>query len=171
MKIVVGISGGIAAYKSASLVSFLSKTNEVKVIMTKNATKFITPLTFQTLSKQQVLTDMFIDEEFDKVSHIYYGQEYDVMIIAPATANLIGKVADDILTSTIIASNKPIIFVPTMNTIMYENKIVQNNIEKLKNYGYHFVEPDNGMLACGIEGKGKYPKIEKIINKLNKIIK
>lgn len=175
MKIVVGISGGIAAYKSASLVSFLSKTNEVKVIMTKNATKFITPLTFQTLSKQPVLTDMFDDEESDKVSHIYYGQEYDVLIIAPATANLIGKVAngiaDDILTSTIIASNKPIIFVPTMNTVMYENKIVKSNIEKLKNYGYHFVEPDSGMLACGVEGKGKYPKIEKIINKLNKIIK
>ena len=129
MKIVIGISGGIAVYKTASLVSYLSKENEVKVIMTKHATEFVTPLTFQTLSKQNVITDMFEQEENSSyVSHIHYAQNYDIMIIAPATANLIGKVAngiaDDMLTSTIIACNKPIIFVPSMNTQMYENKTI-----------------------------------------------
>lgn len=175
MKIVIGISGGIAVYKTASLVSYLAKENEVKVIMTKHATKFVTPLTFETLSKQRVIIDMFKQEENPNfVSHIHYAQDYDVMIVAPTTANLLGKVAngiaDDMLTSTIIASNKPIIFVPSMNTVMYQNKIVQKNIETLKSLGYYFVEPDCGILACGVEGKGKYPKLNKIINKLNEIM-
>lgn len=175
MKIVIGISGGIAVYKTASLVSYLSKENEVKVIMTKHATEFVTPLTFETLSKQRVITDMFTQEENPNfVSHIHYAQDYDVMIVAPTTANLLGKIAngiaDDMLTSTIIASNKPIILVPSMNTIMYENKIVKKNIEILKDLGFYFVEPDNGILACGIEGKGKYPKLDKIIKKLDKVM-
>jgi phosphopantothenoylcysteine decarboxylase/phosphopantothenate--cysteine ligase len=174
MKILVGITGSISVYKTASLVSYLSKSNEVKVMMTKNATQFVTPLTFETLSKQKVITDMFNQEEDSSiVSHIYYAQEYDLIIVAPATANIIGKVAngiaDDMLSSTILASNKPIIFVPCMNTIMYENKIFQSNIDKLKQYGMIIVEPDVGTLACGSEGKGKYPKIEKILNEVQKI--
>lgn len=174
MKIVVGISGGIAAYKSASLVSYLSKENEVKVIMTKHATEFITPLTFETLSKKSVLTDMFKEKDPEIVEHIYYAQEYDCMIIAPATANIIGKIAngiaDDMLTSTVIACNKPIFIVPSMNTVMYENKIVQKNINTLKELGFYIIEPDVGMLACGVEGKGKYPEISKIVNTVKNIM-
>lgn len=169
-KILVIISGGIAVYKVASLVSYLSKENTVKIMMTKHATEFVTPLTFQTLSKQEVITDMFNAKKYDLIPHIYYAQEYDYIIVAPATANIIGKVAngiaDDITTTTLMAATKPIIFVPAMNEEMYLNRIVQNNIKKLKDYGYYFVEPDNGLLACGCKGKGKYPTTEKIINKL-----
>lgn len=172
-RILIIVSGGIAAYKTASLVSYLSKENTVKVMMTKHATEFITPLTFQTLSKQEVITDMFHDNEYNIIPHIYYAQEYDFIIVAPTTANILGKVAngiaDDIATSTLIATTKPIIFVPAMNQEMYLNKIVQNNIQKLKDYGYYFVEPDNGLLACGYDGIGKYPKIEKILNKLTEV--
>lgn len=175
MKIVVCVTGGIAAYKSASLVSRLkSLGNEVQVIMTKHATEFITPLTMQTLSKRKVITDMFEEQNPEFVGHIEYGQEWDCIVVAPATANNLGKVAngiaDDMVTSTIIAATKPVIFVPSMNTHMYENRLVQANIEKLKELGYHFVEPDSGMLACGVEGKGKFPKIEKIVNKIDEIM-
>lgn len=174
-KILIGISGGIAVYKTASLVSYLKNNgHEVKIIMTKHATEFVQPLTFKTLSKQEVITDMFAENEPSIVSHIYYAQEYDLIVVAPATANIIGKVAngiaDDILSSTIIAATIPIIFVPSMNSYMYENKIVQENINKLKEYGFNFIEPDMGMLACGVEGKGKYPKIEKIVNKINEVL-
>ena len=174
-KILVGITGGIASYKAASLVSYLNnRGDEVKVMMTKHATEFISPLTFETLSKQKVITVMFNDSEPGIVSHIYYAQEYDLIVVAPATANIIGKVsngiADDMLSSTLIAANIPILFVPAMNSYMYENKIVQENIKKLKNYGYYFVEPDIGMLACGVEGKGKYPKTEKIVTQIDSIL-
>ena len=174
MKFVVGITGSISVYKACSLVSFLSKNHEVKVIMTKNATEFVSPLTFETLSKKKVIVEMFDEKEIEGiVSHIYYAQEYDGIIVAPATANIIAKVnsgiADDMLSSTILASNKPVIFVPAMNSYMYENKITQRNISSLKNLGYYFVEPDSGMLACGVEGVGKYPKMDKILDKLEEI--
>lgn len=173
MKILVCITGGIAVYKTASLVSYLSKNNEVKVMMTQNACEFVTPLTFQTLSKQKVIIDTFLEENPQYINHIHYAQDYDLIVVAPATANTIGKVAngiaDNVVTSTIIASNKPILFVPSMNTIMYENKIVQNNIEKLKSYGYYVLEPDDGVLACGITGKGKFPKTNKIVEEIEKI--
>lgn len=166
-KVLVIVSGGIACYKAASLVSTLSKENTVKVIMTKNATEFVAPLTFSTLSKQPVITDMFKDQEEGIVSHIYYGQEYDLVIVAPATANIIGKtangIADDMATSTLIAATKPVIFVPAMNSEMYRNSIVKENIRKLIDHGYHFVTPDIGALACGTSGIGKYPPNEKII--------
>lgn len=172
-KIIVGIGGGIAVYKACSLVSFLAKDNEVKVIMTKAATEFVTPLTFQTLSKKKVLTSMFDEERPDIVAHIYYPQEWcDYFVIAPATADLIGKaangIADDILSSCIIACDKPILYVPSMNTVMYENPVVQKNIEYLSKRNV-FVEPDIGMLACGAEGKGKFPKIPKIIEALERM--
>lgn len=175
MKVVICVTGGIAAYKTASLISYLkNKGNEVQVIMTKHATEFVTPLTFQTLSKRKVITDMFEESNPEYVGHIEYGQEWDCIIVAPATANNLGKVAngiaDDMVTSTIIASTIPVLFVPSMNTHMYENKLVQNNMKKLKELGYYFVEPDLGMLACGVEGKGKFPKIEKIVNKIDKIM-
>ena len=172
MKILVCICGGIAAYKSADLVNQLYKDgHEVKVMMTENACKFITPLTLQTLSKQSVITDTFNEEDPTKINHIYYAQEYDMIVVAPMTANMIGKVAngiaDDVVSSTLIAANIPIILVPAMNTVMYENRINQANLDKLKNYGYTIIEPDSGLLACGVEGKGKFPTIDKIINEIN----
>ena len=173
MKITVGICGGIATYKVASLVSFLVKKEDVKCIMTKHAQEFVTPLTFKTLSKKNVITDMFSESEEGVVEHIKYAQDTDLLIIAPATADIIGKVAngiaDDMLTSTIIASNKPVLFVPAMNTCMYENKIVQNNIKKLKEYGYFFIQPDTGHLACNTDGVGKYPDNKKIIDFIEKM--
>lgn len=174
-KILIGVSGGIAAYKACSLVSFLSKENDVKVIMTKAATEFVTPLTFQTLSKNSVLTGMEDKDRADVVAHIYYPQEWcDLFIIAPATADIIGKaahgIADDILSSCIIASAKPILYVPSMNTHMYENPIVQGNMERLKQCGNIFIEPDTGMLACGAEGKGKYPPTKKIVEAADNIL-
>jgi phosphopantothenoylcysteine decarboxylase/phosphopantothenate--cysteine ligase len=171
-KILVIVSGSIAAYKSASLVSALSKQNVVKVIMTKNATKFITPLTFETLTKQKVLVDMFDDEDAERVSHIYYGQEYDLIIVAPATANIIGKtangIADDLATSTLIAATKPVFFVPAMNKDMYLNPITQLNLNKLRQFKYTIIEPDVGDLACGCQGIGKFPSIQKIISELER---
>ena len=173
MKITIGICGGIAVYKVASLVSFLAKENDVKCIMTKHAQEFVTPLTFKTLSKKNVITDIFSESEEGVVEHIKYAQDTDLLIIAPATADIIGKVAngiaDDMLTSTIIASNKPVLFVPAMNTCMYENKIVQNNIKKLKEYGYFFIQPDTGHLACNTDGVGKYPDNKKIIDFIEKM--
>lgn len=175
-KITICVCGGIAAYKIASLVSALSKYNlDIQVIMTKNATEFITPLTLETLSKNKVVVDMFNESNAEYVGHIEYGQNTDLLVIAPATANIIGKtangIADDMVSSTIIAATAPVLYVPAMNVKMYENKIVQNNIKKLKECGYYFLEPDTGMLACGYEGKGKLPKIETIIDKINDFIK
>ena len=174
-KVLFLITGGIATYKAVSLVSYYSKNNETKVMMTKNATEFVTSLTFETISKKKVLVDMFKDNEFEHVSHVYYGQEYDFIVVAPATANILGKVAngiaDDLVSSTIMASNKPIIFIPAMNTCMYNNPIVQSNIKKLKEFGYYFIEPDNGILACGYDGVGKFPEINRIIKEIDLIIK
>ena len=172
MKILVCVTGGIAAYKAADLVNQLYKDgHEVKVMMTENATKFITPLTLQTLSKQSVITNTFNEEDPEKINHIYYAQQYDKIIVAPMTANMIGKVAsgiaDDVVSSTLIAATIPVIIVPSMNTAMYENKITQMNLKTLKEVlGYIEVEPDEGMLACGVEGKGKFPSINKILKEV-----
>ena len=173
--IVVGVSGGIACYKAASLVSALKKNGaNVQVIMTKNATNFISPLTLQTLSKNKVVTEMFEEENVEYVGHIHYGQDSDLLVIAPATANIIGKaangIADDMLSSTIIASTVPVLFAPAMNEYMYKNPIVQANIKKLKAYGYKFIEPSSGMLACGIEGVGKLPPTKTIVDNIESIL-
>lgn len=175
-KIVIGITGGIACYKVCSLISHLVREGaNVKVIMTKNATKFITPLTLEVLSKNKVVIDMFEEDNFDYVGHVEYGQNIDLLVIAPATANILGKVAsgiaDDMLTSTIIASTAPVLFVPAMNEHMYLNKIVQNNIKKLKEHGYLFLEPELGLLACGVEGIGKLPNSKTIFDEISDILK
>lgn len=175
-KIIIGMTGGIACYKVCGLVSYLVKEGaNIKVIMTKNATKFITPLTLEVLSKNKVVVDMFEEENFDYVGHIEYGQNSDLLVIVPATANFLGKVAngiaDDMLSSTIIASTKPVLFVPAMNEHMYTNKIVQANINKLKNNDYLFLEPETGLLACGVEGKGKLPSTKTIFDKINEVLK
>ena len=140
MKITIGVTGSISAYKSASLVSALSKEHEVNVIMTKNATNFITPLTLETLSKNKVMIDEFENSNPKFVEHIEYGQNVDLLVIVPATANIIGKIAngiaDDLLSSTVLAATCDVLICPAMNEKMYLNKIVQDNIKKLKSYNY-----------------------------------
>lgn len=161
--VVLGVCGGIAVYKALDVVSSLRKKGiEVRVVMTESATKFVTPLTFQSISQNMVITDMFAEPKAWEIQHISLAQKADVMLIAPATANIIGKVAngiaDDMLSTTIMATKAKVIFAPAMNTNMYENPIVQSNIKKLKSLGYEFIEPDSGRLACGDIGKGKLPK-------------
>lgn len=167
--VVLGVTGGIAAYKALDIVSALVKKDiDVKVIMTKAATEFVTPLSFQSLSKNQVIVDMFEEPKSWEIQHISLAHSADLMLIAPATANIIGKVAngiaDDMLSTTIMATKAPVIFALAMNTNMYENKIVQHNIEKLKKFNYEFIEPDSGRLACGDIGKGKLAKADLIAN-------
>ena len=173
LNIVIGISGGIAAYKACGLVSYLkSEGANVDVIMTENATKFISPLTLEVLSGNKVVTDMFERPDYIDVEHISLARKAHLFVIVPATANLIGKVAngiaDDMLSTTIIATHVPVVFAPAMNNGMYENPIVQDNIKKLKKYGYKIIEPIEGHLACGYEAKGKLPKTEEIIKYLRK---
>ena len=167
--VVVGVTGGIACYKAADVVSRLKKEDtEVDVIMTKNACEFVDPLTFRTLSKNPVVTSTFAAPEAWKVGHVALAQKADVFLIAPATANVIGKVAngiaDDMLTTTIMASRAKIVFAPAMNVNMYENPIVQENIARLKKLGYIFIEPDSGMLACGDVGKGRMAEPAEIVD-------
>ena len=168
VKIAVGVTGCIAAYKSAEVVSRLIKKGaDVTVIMTKSAQEFITPLTFGTLTKNKVICDMFTMPDYSKVEHISVASDADVFLVCPATANIIGKVAsgiaDDFLSTTIMATKSPVIFAAAMNNNMYENPIVQSNINKLKAYDYDFIEPDEGPLACGTSGKGRLAEYDKII--------
>ena len=169
LNIVVGITGGIAAYKACGIVSYLKREGaNVDVIMTKNACEFITPLTLETLSGNKVVIDMFNSPDYMDVKHISLAKKADLFLIVPATANIIGKVAngiaDDMLSTTIMATKAPVIFAPAMNNGMFENPIVQDNIKKLQNYGYKIIEPSIGHLACGYEAKGKLAKSEDIIN-------
>lgn len=158
--IVLGVTGGIAAYKACDLVSRLKKLNAaVHVIMTDSASRFIAPLTFQSLSLNQVVVDMFEAPNYWEIEHISLAKLADVLVIAPATANIIGKlangIADDMLSTTVMATKAKVIIAPAMNTNMYENPVVQKNIQFLKKLGYVFVEPEEGRLACGDVGKGK----------------
>lgn len=163
--VILGVSGGIAAYKSASLASMLIKSGaKVHVIMTEHATNFIHPITFETLTRQKCLIDTF-DRNFEfNVEHVELAKAADVMMIAPATANVIAKaahgIADDMLTTTLLACKCPKIIVPAMNTRMYENPITQDNINTLKKYGMEVVAPATGYLACGDTGAGKMPEPE-----------
>lgn len=173
--IVIGITGGIAAYKALEVISRLKREGaNTYVIMTKHACEFITPLTLQTLSKNMVVTDMFASVSNFEVEHISLATKADLFLIVPATANIIGKVAngiaDDMLSTTIMATKAPVIFAPAMNVNMYENVIVQANIEKLRAYNYLFVEPVVGMLACGVEAKGKLAKAETIVDEVVKVL-
>ena len=143
--ILLGVTGGIAAYKALEIVSMLVKKDiNVDVIMTENATKFVTPLSFQSLSQNMVTCDMFSEPKAFEIQHISLATKADLLLVAPATANIIGKVAngvaDDMLSTTIMATKAKVIFAPAMNTNMYENPIVQNNIRKLKAFGYEFIK-------------------------------
>ena len=167
----IGVSGGIAVYKALDIISALKKKDiDVRVIMTESATKFVTPLSFQSLSQNMVVTDMFAEPKAFEIQHISLAKRADVFLVAPATANIIGKVAngisDDMLSTTIMATRAKVIFAPAMNTNMYENPIVQDNIEKLKKYGYEFIEPASGRLACGDLGKGKLADVNTIVEKV-----
>ena len=166
--IVLGVTGGIAAYKSANLASMLIKLHaDVHVIMTQNATKFITPMTFETLTNNKCIVDTF-DRNFSfDVKHVSLAKRGDLFVVAPCTANVIGKLAhgicDDMLTTTMLATRAPKLIAPAMNTGMWENPILQDNLLKLKGYGYHIIDPIIGRLACGDTGTGKMNSEEVII--------
>ncbi len=165
--VLIGVTGGIAAYKILDLISNLRKQDiEISVVMTENACEFVTPLTFQTVSGNKVHTEMFKVAETWAVEHIELAKKADVVLVAPATANCIGKVAagiaDDMLTTILMATKAPIIFAPAMNTNMYLNPLFQENVKKLKSLGYEFIEPASGQLACGDIGVGKLAPIDEI---------
>lgn len=166
--IVLGVTGGIAAYKSANLASMLIKLHaDVHVIMTQNATKFITPMTFETLTNNKCIVDTF-DRNFSfDVKHVSLAKRGDLFVVAPCTANVIGKLAhgicDDMLTTTMLATRAPKLIAPAMNTGMWENPILQDNLVKLKGYGYHIIDPIIGRLACGDTGTGKMNSEEVIV--------
>ncbi|MFH1624748.1 MAG: bifunctional phosphopantothenoylcysteine decarboxylase/phosphopantothenate--cysteine ligase CoaBC [Pseudomonadota bacterium] len=174
-KIVLGVTGGIAVYKAVELVRRLVNLNAtVRVIMTRNSREFVTPLTFQTISSNRVITGLFDLLEESKIGHIAVAEWADVFVIAPATANILGKisngVADDFLSTSVMATKAPVLLAPAMNTNMFENHIVQRNINNLKSLGYHFVEPASGELACGTEGLGRLAEVDDIIEEIEAIL-
>ncbi len=173
--IILGVSGGIAIYKSCEIVSrFVKLGYDVRVIMTKNATEFVTPLTFETLSNNKVVTTTFEKDREFEVEHISYAKLASAFIIAPATANVIAKLAegicDDMLTTTVCATKAPVYICPAMNTNMYLNPVTQGNIQKLKDLGYIFIEPTEGRLACGDVGKGKMEEPINIVSIVDKAL-
>ncbi|MDK2586161.1 bifunctional phosphopantothenoylcysteine decarboxylase/phosphopantothenate--cysteine ligase CoaBC [Romboutsia sedimentorum] len=173
--VVIGVSGGIAVYKTLDVISRLKKLGvNVNVIMTKSATEFVTPLSFQSLSQNYVVCDMFEDPKTWDVEHISLAKKAAVFLIAPATANVIGKmangIADDMLTTTVMATKAKVLIAPAMNTNMYENPVVQRNINTLKELGYNFVEPESGRLACGDIGRGKLATPETIVDEVVKLL-
>jgi len=172
--IVLGVSGGIAAYQAIEITGQLrNRLADVYVIMTNAASKFITPLSLETVSLHPVVLDMFAELKYWNIPHISLAQRADLFLIAPATANIIGKIAhgiaDDMLTTTVMATKAPVVIAPAMNENMWANAIVQGNVEKLKTLGYQFVGPEYGPMACGGEGWGRLAKIEAIISKLIKV--
>lgn len=166
--VLLGVTGGIAAYKAAALASALVKLHAaVEVVMSENATKFITPLTFEQLTGRRTMVDTFDRNFSHQVEHISLAQRTDLVIIAPATANVCAKLAhglaDDMLTTTVLACRCPKLIAPAMNTNMYENPVTQDNLEILRRYGWEVIEPFSGRLACGATGKGKLPEPEDLV--------
>lgn len=158
--VVLGITGGIAAYKACELCSRLRKAGgETYVIMTKNACQFVAPLSFETLSNHPVVTDTFARPETWEVEHVALAKKADIFVIAPATANIMAKmacgIADDMLSTTVLATKAPVLIAPAMNTGMWDNAATQANAETLKRRGVHFVGPEGGYLACGDTGAGR----------------
>ena len=175
--IILGVTGSIAAYKAADIVNILTKDGyHVDVIMTKGGTAFITPLTLQTLSKNRVYTDIFQEDYPSEVQHISLARKANLLLVAPASADVIGKmangIADDMLTSVILATRDiPRIIAPAMNTNMFENPIVQNNLKRLKEYGFEIIEPKEGRLACGDLGKGALADVGTIVKTVERHMK
>lgn len=173
--IILGVTGSIAAYKSADLVSKLKQRGgEVFAIMTVAAREFIAPLTFETLSGNPVYMDLFEKQRQYSPVHISLAERADLLVIAPATANFIGKMAvglaDDLLSSVVMATRAPLLIAPAMNIGMYENPIVQSNIKKLGDQGVTFIGPESGYLACGYEGRGRMASTDKIISEMEEIL-
>ena len=173
--IVLGVSGGIAVYKVCSLVRLLKKAgHNVDVIMTKNATEFVTPLTFQTLSQRPVITDTFLQDNPAEVMHIALAKKADLFVVVPATANVIAKyahgIADDMLTTTLLATTAPVVFCPAMNTNMFNNVATQSNLQLLSSRGVYILDSASGVLACGDEGKGRLPDADVIFNYINDVL-
>ncbi|MFO7151645.1 MAG: bifunctional phosphopantothenoylcysteine decarboxylase/phosphopantothenate--cysteine ligase CoaBC [Bacillota bacterium] len=173
--VVLGVTGSIAAYKAAELVRLLKKAGaEVHVVMTSSAREFVTPLTFQVLSGNPVVTDMFEKPVRWEVEHVSLADRADLFLIAPATANIIAKmaagIADDMLTSSVLATRAKVLVVPAMNVNMYLNPITQENLSYLKEKGFYVMEPDEGPLACGYSGKGRFPEPEKILKFIEKLV-
>ena len=173
--ILLCVTGSIAAYKAAELANrFVKEGINVDVVMTESAQEFITPLTFQSLTKNRVYTSMFEEYEPDQIEHIALAKKADVCLVAPATANIIGKlaggIADDMATTVIMAlDHAPVMICPAMNTKMYENPVVQRNIKTLKELGYLFAEPKESLLACGDLGKGALADIDVIVDAVKKL--
>lgn len=173
--VLLGVTGSIAAYKACEIVSLLKKEDfDVKVLLTKEAKEFVTTLTLQTLSKNKVVTDMFeLPDEWNPV-HTALAQTADLVMIAPATANIIAKIAagicDDIITCTVFATNAPVVIAPAMNEKMYKHKITQENIEKLKKLGYRFVGPIKGHLACGCDDIGHVADTNDIVKEAKRLL-
>lgn len=168
-KILLCVTGGIAVYKGAALTSKLTQAGaEVKVILSESAAKFVTPLTFQALSRSEVYTDTFDEKHPDKIAHIHLADWADLIIVAPATANIIGKlangIADDMISTTLLAATAPIWIAPAMNVHMYNHPAVRKNMETLRSFGCDFIEPAEGYLACGYTGKGRLEEPETIVD-------
>src|SRR5690554_2630364 len=169
--VVLGVSGGIAAYKALELVSRLKKQNiDVDVAMTKSAQEFVTPLSFQSLSQNPVITDMFDEPKAFEIAHISLAKKADVFAVVPATANIIGKLAngisDDFISTSVMATRAKVLIAPAMNTNMYSNPMVVENMNKLKRLGYTFVSPGQGRLACGDVGEGKLALVQDIFDEI-----
>jgi phosphopantothenoylcysteine decarboxylase/phosphopantothenate--cysteine ligase len=174
-RIVLGVTGGIAVYKAVELLRLYVKAGaKVSVVMTRSAQEFVTPLTFQTLSGRPVHTELFDLYQESEIGHISLADRADIFVVAPATANIIGKVAggiaDDLLSTTIMATRAPVLFVPAMNVNMWENPVYRGNQAKLEGLGYRFMEPVSGFLACGWEGKGKLPDPVHILAETERIL-
>jgi phosphopantothenoylcysteine decarboxylase/phosphopantothenate--cysteine ligase len=173
--IIVGLSGGIACYKGADLVRLLRSAGAtVRVVMTRHATEFITPLSMQALSGEPVSTDLFDLTQESQIGHIHLADSADAIVVAPATANLIGKVAagigDDLLTTLLLATRAPVLFAPSMNVNMFENPVVQENIERLRARGHRIIEPGVGYLACGYEGAGRLAEPPDIVCEVERAV-
>jgi phosphopantothenoylcysteine decarboxylase/phosphopantothenate--cysteine ligase len=174
-KVVLGVTGGIAAYKAAEFVRLLVKAEvDVHAVMTENAQKFITPLTFQTLSGNPVVTDPFALLEGTEIGHIALADLAELVVILPATANIIGKIAhgiaDDFLSTMVMATQAPVLFVPSMNVNMWENRALQKNIQTLIQTGYHLMDPGEGELACHWYGKGRLPELNDVVEKMEDLL-
>ena len=173
--VVMGVTGGIAAYKAADLASKIIQAGaRVRVIMTRNAQEFVTPLTFEAITTNAVITDMFETTAEHRINHIALSEVADVIVVAPATANVIAKIAgglaDDMLTTTVLATHAPIIIVPAMHTAMWDNRITQENVARLKERGFHIVEPASGRLASGGYGAGRFPDTDVIIGNIKSVL-
>lgn len=175
LKILIGVTGGIACYKTCELVRLLDTYGaKVHVVMTKGATQFVSPLTFQALSRNPVHTDIFNLTQESEMSHIQLGDEAQLVIIAPATAHFLAKAAhglcDDLLSTVLCVTQAPVFFAPSMNCHMYQKPIVQKNIQTLKENGYHLIGPTEGSLACGYEGLGRMVEPALILDEIKKIL-